>query len=87
MTTCTVNEFSASKSVRTSLLRSNAVTRMASFFSKISGEKISPLKAIHLLNAQLSFVGVILFGGFSLLAGVLMVCWFGLSVYQCSKTK
>lgn len=87
MTTCTVNEISASKSVRTSLLRSNAVLRMARFFSKVSGEKVSPLRAIHLLNAQLSFSAIILFGGYSVICAALMVCWFGLSVYQCSKAE
>lgn len=87
MTTCTVNEISVSKSVCSSLLQSNAVLRMAAFFSKVSGEKVSPLRAVHLLNAQFSFVGVILFGGFSLVVALLMLIWFALSVYQCSKTK
>ncbi|MBR4643849.1 MAG: hypothetical protein IKO73_01640 [Bacteroidaceae bacterium] len=86
-TTCTLNEISAKKSVRASLLQSNAVLRMARFFSKVSGEKVSPRRALHMLNAQLSFVGVILFGGFSLIVGALTVSWFALSVYQCSKMK
>lgn len=74
MTTCTVNEI-------------NLVMRLARFFSKVSGEEVSSSRAIHLLNAQISFMSIILFGGFSLIVTALMVSWFALSVYQCSKIK
>ena len=59
--------------------------KWAALVSAIMGEKVSNLKAMHLLNAMCSVWGALLFGGFSTLAQVLLLVWAAAAVWQCKK--
>lgn len=82
-----VSETRSEKSIRRMILQSRAVQGMAALFSAILGEEVSAVRAVHLLNAQLSFGLLLTVGGASVLVAVLLLVWFGLSVWQCSMDK
>lgn len=84
MTTCAVNENSTRKSLRSLVLNSRLVVAMAELFSLILEKKVSCLKALCMLNSMVSFTSLLLFGGTSVLVALPLLCWFGVSVLQCS---
>ncbi len=73
-----------SRSLRESVLESRMVVGLALLMSRILGERITSLQALHLLHANLSFCVFILFCGISLPVCALLLLWFALSVWQCS---
>ena len=56
---------------------------VAEVLSMILGEKISPKKAIKVLNVQAAIASLMIFGGISPLIAVVLLAWMGLAVYQC----
>ena len=56
---------------------------VAEVLSMILGEKISPKKAIKVLNVQAAITSLMIFGGISPLIAVVLLAWMGLAVYQC----
>ena len=64
-------------------LNSKFIGLVAEFLSMILGEKISPKKAIKVLNVQAAIASLMIFGGISPLIAVVLLAWMGLAVYQC----
>lgn len=65
------------------ILNSKFIGLVAEVLSMILGEKISPKKAIKLLNVQAAIASLMIFGGISPLIAVVLLAWMGLAVYQC----
>lgn len=65
------------------ILNSKFIGLVAEVLSMILGEKISPKKAIKLLNVQAAITSLMIFGGISPLIAVVLLAWMGLAVYQC----
>ncbi|MDD6606859.1 MAG: hypothetical protein PUF00_03700 [Paraprevotella sp.] len=65
------------------ILNSKFIGLVAEFLSMILGEKISPKKAIKVLNVQAAIASLMIFGGISPLIAVVLLAWMGLAVYQC----
>ena len=65
------------------ILNSKFIGLVAEFLSMILGEKISPKKAIKVLNVQAAITSLMIFGGISPLIAVVLLAWMGLAVYQC----
>lgn len=65
------------------ILNSKFIGLVAEVLSMILGEKISPKKAIKVLNVQAAIASLIIFGGISPLIAVVLLAWMGLAVYQC----
>ena len=64
-------------------LNSKFIGLVAEVLSMILGEKISPKKAIKVLNVQAAITSLMIFGGISPLIAVVLLAWMGLAVYQC----
>lgn len=58
---------------------------MAELFSAVLEKKVSNVGSLHILNAMVSFSGLLLLGWVSVAVAALMTSWFAISVYQCSK--
>lgn len=65
------------------ILNSKFIGLVAEILSMILGEKISPKKAIKVLNVQAAIASLMIFGGISPLIAVVLLAWMGLAVYQC----
>ena len=65
------------------ILNSKFIGLVAEVLSMILGEKISPKKAIKVLNVQAAITSLMIFGGISPLIAVVLLAWMGLAVYQC----
>lgn len=65
------------------ILNSKFIGLVAEVLSMILGEKISPKKAIKVLNIQAAIASLMIFGGISPLIAVVLLAWMGLAVYQC----
>lgn len=65
------------------ILNSKFIGLAAEVLSMILGEKISPKKAIKVLNVQAAIASLMIFGGISPLIAVVLLAWMGLAVYQC----
>ena len=65
------------------ILNSKFIGLVAEVLSMILGEKISPKKAIKVLNVQAAITSLMIFGGISPLIAVVRLAWMGLAVYQC----
>ena len=65
------------------ILNSKFIGLVAEVLSMILGEKISPKKAIKVLNVQAAIASLMIFGGISPLIAVVLLAWVGLAVYQC----
>ena len=65
------------------ILNSKFIGLVAEVLSMILGEKISPKKAIKVLNVQAAIASLMIFGGISPLIAVVLLAWMGLAVYQC----
>ena len=65
------------------ILNSKFIGLVAEVLSMILGEKISPKKAIKVLNVQAAITSLMIFGGISPLVAVVLLAWMGLAVYQC----
>ena len=65
------------------ILNSKFIGLVAEGLSMILGEKISPKKAIKVLNVQAAIASLMIFGGISPLIAVVLLAWMGLAVYQC----
>ena len=65
------------------ILNSKFIGLVAEVLSMILGEKISPKKAIKVLNVQAAIASLMIFGGISTLIAVVLLAWMGLAVYQC----
>ena len=65
------------------ILNSKFIGLVAEVLSMILGEKISPEKAIKVLNVQAAIASLMIFGGISPLIAVVLLAWMGLAVYQC----
>ena len=65
------------------ILNSKFIGLVAEVLSMILGEKISPKKAIKVLNVQAAIASLMIFGGISPLIAVVLLTWRGLAVYQC----
>lgn len=65
------------------ILNSKFIGIVAEVLSMILGEKISPKKAIKVLNVQAAIASLMIFGGISPLIAVVLLAWMGLAVYQC----
>ena len=65
------------------ILNSKFIGLVAEVLSMILGEKISPKKAIKVLNVQAAIASLMTFGGISPLIAVVLLAWMGLAVYQC----
>ena len=65
------------------ILNSKFIGLVAEVLSLILGEKISPKKAIKVLNVQAAIASLMIFGGISPLIAVVLLAWMGLAVYQC----
>ena len=65
------------------ILNSKFIGLVAEVLSMILGEKISPKKAIKVLNVQAAIASLMIFGGISPLIAVVLLTWMGLAVYQC----
>ena len=65
------------------ILNSKFIGLVAEVLSMILGEKISPKKAIKVLNVQVAIASLMIFGGISPLIAVVLLAWMGLAVYQC----
>lgn len=65
------------------ILNSKCIGLVAEVLSMILGEKISPKKAIKVLNVQAAIASLMIFGGISPLIAVVLLAWMGLAVYQC----
>ena len=65
------------------ILNSKFIGSVAEVLSMILGEKISPKKAIKVLNVQAAITSLMIFGGISPLIAVVLLAWMGLAVYQC----
>ena len=66
------------------ILNSKFIGLVAEVLSMILGEKISPKKAIKVLNVQAAIASLMIFGGISPLIAVVLLDWMGIAVYQCS---
>lgn len=73
------------RNVSQMIMNSKITFATADLMSKILGEKISPQKAIRLLNAQAALTSLIIFGGISPLVALVLLAWMGLAVYQCKN--
>lgn len=73
------------RSFRESVLESRMVVGLALLMSRILGERITSLQALHLLHANLSFSVLILFCGISVPVCALLLLWFALSVWHCAQ--
>ena len=85
MTTCTATEIRSRRSLRSAVVNSRAVSTMAQMFASVLEKSVTNIEALHILNAMLSFSALLLFGGISVVVAALMLCWFAISVYQCSR--
>ncbi len=65
------------------ILNSKFIGLVAEVLSMILEEKISPKKAIKVLNVQAAIASLMIFGGISPLIAVVLLAWMGLAVYQC----
>lgn len=65
------------------ILNSKFIGLVAEVLSMILGEKISPKKAIKVLNVQAAITSLMIFGGISPLIAVVLLAWMGLAIYQC----
>ena len=65
------------------ILNSKFIGLVAEVLSMILGEKISPKKAIKVLNVQAAIASLMIVGGISPLIAVVLLAWMGLAVYQC----
>lgn len=65
------------------ILNSKFIGFVAEVLSMILGEKISPKKAIKVLNVQAAIASLMIFGGISPFIAVVLLAWMGLAVYQC----
>lgn len=73
------------RSLCENVLESRMVVGLALLMSRILGERITSLQALHLLHANLSFSVLILFCGISVPVCALLLLWFALSVWQCAQ--
>jgi len=80
-----VQETRTNKTLGQVILSSKAVIAMAALFSTILEEEVTPLRALHLLNAQLSFGLLLVLGGLSPIIAALLLLWFALSLWQCKR--
>ena len=64
-------------------LTSTLMNRTTEWFSRMLEEQITPQQTLRLIHAQLAFAALVLFGGASPAASVLLFAWFALSVLQC----
>lgn len=71
------------RSISQMILNSKFIGLVAEVLSMILGEKISPKKAIKVLNVQAAIASLMIFGGISPLIAVVLLAWMGLAVYQC----
>ncbi len=78
-----MNSTSVWKSVKSAVLNSAVMSSIATLCSNILEEPVSALLALHLLNAQLSFAFLVLFGGIFPVVAVLLLVWFSVAVWQC----
>lgn len=67
------------------LLQTKPMIALGLVFSIILGEDVTPLRALRLLNAMVSGLAAFLFGGFSLMAQLLLLAWFGIAIWQCCR--
>ena len=72
------------RSLWNTFLASTPVTGLATWFSQMMEEEVSPQQALRLVHAQLAFAALVLAGGASPLVAVLLFAWFALSVWQCA---
>jgi len=87
-TTITINQTNVSKkSLRSVIINSKPVAAVAKLFTLTNGEKVSNLKAFHVLNATLSFSALLVLGGASVVVAALLLVWFGTAMWQCVHTK
>lgn len=68
------------------ILNSSAVALLTAFFSYTLERKINARQTLHLLHAHVSFTALLLLGGISALAAVILFVWFAVSVLQCVRS-
>lgn len=85
MTTCTATEIRSRRSLRSAVVNSRVVSAMAQMFASALERRVSNIEALHILNGMVSFSGLLLFGWVSVAMAALMLCWFAISVFQCSR--
>lgn len=87
-TTCAVKgQAKVRRSVVNMLVHSSAVTALAKMFSAILEKNVSNKEALCIVNASVSFSAMVLLCGVSVIVAGIMLCWFGVSVYQCAKVS
>lgn len=62
----------------------NSLAGVANLYSEILGEKVTTRQTLHLLNAQIAFLGIILPSG-ALAVNALAVAWFALALRGCKR--
>ena len=73
--------------IGSAITNSRMAAMLAVFVSAILGEKVSAARSLHLLNAITAAFCAFLFGGFSFLVQTLLLVWFGVAYWQCSKDE
>ena len=68
------------------ILRSAVILFLSQLYSRILEMRITPLQAVHLTHAQLSFCMMIFPCELPVLVRVLLIVWFFLSVLQCRRS-
>lgn len=63
---------------------SNALAGISKLYSDILEEEITPRQTLHLLNAQIAFLGIVLPVG-PLFVNAFAVAWFALALRGCKR--
>lgn len=67
------------------ILESTPMVCLGLIFSIILGEDVTPMRALRLLNVLVSGLCAFLLGGFGLGIQLLLLAWFGLSIWSAAK--
>ncbi len=80
MSTCT----NLMSNLKDRILNARVLVKISNLFSCILERNVSSLLTLHLLHSQLAFALLILLGGISVYACLLLLMWFALATWQCS---